>query len=395
MFDVCSMFASPPPTVLRIAFITTDNREDSRDYSPEKPWFGTAPQALLDGFAEFPDNIEVHVVSCAREHLASPIKLASNIIFHSVHVPAWAWLKTLYLGNIIAVRRCLKKIKPDLVHGQGTERDCAWCAVFSGYPNLITIHGNMRRLAKLSRASLWSFIRITAALEHIAIRLCGGLICISNHTKNALCALAKRTWLIPNAANLHFIRNGLHTNHFPPIILMIGDLIPNKNQLAFLSAIESIQEKYGFIVRIFGKIDQTNSYTQKILKFTEKHSWCKCHHFASRETIRKQMEAASMLAMPSIEENSPMAVIEAMAMGLPVAASRVGGIPELVVDDESGILFDPLDQVDMRTAVKTLLDDGMLAQNLSNGAFKKIEAYHLPKQVAEKHIETYWKFLNH
>ena len=389
------MFTSPPPTVLRIAFITTDNREDTRDYSPEKPWFGTAPQALLDGFANFPDDIEIHVLSCARKRLASPINLAPNIFFHSVYVPAWAWLKTLYLGNIIAVRRCLKKIKPDLVHGQGTERDCAWCAVFSGYPNLITIHGNMRRLAKLSRASLWSFIRITAALEHIAIRLCGGVICISNHTKNTVCNLAKRTWVIPNAVNLHFIRNGLRTNHFTPIILMIGDLIPNKNQLAFLNAIESIQTQYRFIVRIFGKIDQTTSYTQKILKFTESHPWCECHHFTSREKIREHMVVASMLAMPSIEENSPMAVIEGMAMGLPVVASRVGGIPELVIDHESGILFDPLDQESIRKAVKNLLDDEKLAQNLSNAAFRKIEVAHFPEQVAKKHIEIYENFLNH
>jgi hypothetical protein len=46
----------------------------------------------------------------------------------------------------------LKDIQPDIVHGQGTERDCAIRAVFSGYPNVIPIHGNMAELARLFRA---------------------------------------------------------------------------------------------------------------------------------------------------------------------------------------------------------------------------------------------------
>ena len=70
--------------MLRLALLTTDNREDRRDYAPSRPWFGTAVQALLDGFDSMPKEVEVHVISCARRHLKYPVRLAANIHFHSI-----------------------------------------------------------------------------------------------------------------------------------------------------------------------------------------------------------------------------------------------------------------------------------------------------------------------
>src|SRR5438034_6392451 len=108
---------------MRIAILTTDNREHYKDYANPVPHFGTAPEALLQGFALLPD-LEIHVVSCARARLKSPEKLAPNIFFHSLYVPKLGWMRTLFWVCIQAVRRKLRELRPDLVHGQGTEGDC-------------------------------------------------------------------------------------------------------------------------------------------------------------------------------------------------------------------------------------------------------------------------------
>src|SRR5580700_1265568 len=120
---------------MKVALITTDNREHYRDYASTTPYFGAAPEALLQGFAAMPE-LEVHVLGCARQPMKSPEKLAPNVFFHGLHVPKLGWLRTGYLGCIRAVRRTLKRIQPDIVHGQGTERECAMCAIFSGFPNV-------------------------------------------------------------------------------------------------------------------------------------------------------------------------------------------------------------------------------------------------------------------
>src|SRR5205823_2446630 len=147
----------PENRPMRIAILTTDSREHFKDYGNPVPYFGTAPAALLQGFAQLP-GVEVHVLSCVRARLKSPEKLAPNIFYHDLFVPKAGWMSTFYQGTIRAVRRKLREIRPDLVHGQGTERDNAMDAVFSGYPNVLTIHGNMRLIARVNRVRPLSFI---------------------------------------------------------------------------------------------------------------------------------------------------------------------------------------------------------------------------------------------
>ncbi|HWB59843.1 MAG TPA: hypothetical protein VG733_10130, partial [Chthoniobacteraceae bacterium] len=113
---------------MRAAIIITDMREDWRRYSEPAPIFNAAPTALLSGMAGLPD-CEVHIISCTQRPVASPAKLAPNIHYHSLVVGKWGWMRGLYAGCVMAVRRKLEEIKPDIVHGQGTERHCALAAV--------------------------------------------------------------------------------------------------------------------------------------------------------------------------------------------------------------------------------------------------------------------------
>src|SRR5581483_7289029 len=136
---------------MRIGFLTSDDREFRKDYSATEPYFGTAPEALLQGLAIFPEH-EIHVVSCTRKAMQSPAKIAPNIFFHSLYVPNRGWLTTGYQGTIRATRRRLQQLRPDIVHGQGTERDCALSAICSGFPNVVTIHGNQALLARVNRS---------------------------------------------------------------------------------------------------------------------------------------------------------------------------------------------------------------------------------------------------
>src|SRR5438128_3471473 len=179
---------------LKIAFTTTDNREPHKNYGAAEPYFGTAPAALLQGFEKFA-HVEIHVVSCSQRQLNAPEKIAPNIWFHSLHVPKIGWLRTGYQGCIRAVRKRLKVIQPDIVHGQGTERDCAISAVFSGFPNVITIHGNMRLIAKVNRCAPFTYGWLAARCERFTLPRAGGVVCLSQYTERAVTDLARRTWL--------------------------------------------------------------------------------------------------------------------------------------------------------------------------------------------------------
>ncbi len=92
---------------MRVAILTTDMREAVPGCADPQPRIGLAPSALLQGFALLPEA-EIHVVSCLKEPLPSPGKIAPNIFYHGVAVPRIGWLRTGYQGCIRAARKKLK-----------------------------------------------------------------------------------------------------------------------------------------------------------------------------------------------------------------------------------------------------------------------------------------------
>ena len=145
---------------MKVVIVTTDNREHDRAYHETIPRFCAGHWSLLEGFMQTP-QAEFHVLSCTQKPMRSPEKLAENMWFHSLHVPKIGWLRTFYQGCIRAVRRKVLELKPDLVHGHGTERECGISAALSGFPNLITIHGNAGT-GTSARGAHW-FLRLASS----------------------------------------------------------------------------------------------------------------------------------------------------------------------------------------------------------------------------------------
>jgi glycosyltransferase involved in cell wall biosynthesis len=372
----------------KIAFLTTDNRENFRRYELVQPYFGTAPEALLQGFAVGSD-VEVHVVSCTQHPMKSPEKIADNIWFHSLLVPKIGWLRTGYQGCIRATRKFLRELQPDIVHGQGTERDCAISAVFSGFPNLITIHGNMRLIAKVNRAKPFSYMWLAARIEHFTIPRTDGVVCISRYTQQAVSNLALKTWVLPNAVSQSFFEiESAPQDGF--IILCVGHISLRKNQNAFIRALDPLASKMRDLkVMFLGYASERDPYCAEFFELIKLRPWCDYAGYAGGDTVRKRLATAQLLALPSLEENCPMVLLEAMAAGLPVVAARVGGVPELIENNVTGILCDPTNADSMRNAVAEAITNPELAKAISGAARRvAIERFH-PDRIARKHIEIY------
>jgi len=372
---------------MKIGFLTTDARESFPQLNAGTPNFGSAPQALLQGFALLPE-IQVHVISCTQRPFASPEKLADNIWFHSLVVPKIGWLRTGYQGCIRAVRKKLREIQPEIVHGQGTERDCAISAVFSGFPNVLTIHGNMRLVAKVERARPFSFWWLAARLETFTVPRSQGVVCITNYTRDAVAGLAQKTWVVPNAVDAGFFEVRANPGS-PPVILCAGAVCVRKNQNAFIRALDPLATKQKFRLVFLGAALEKDAYVREFFGLLSSRAWCEHAGFVDRETLKSHLRGASLLALPSLEDNCPMTVLEAAAAGVPVVAARVGGVPDLIEDGKTGLLCNPLDAVSMSNAVEKMLAQPQLSQTVAMEAKKQAHERFHPRVVAQRHLEIY------
>lgn len=376
--------------MIRIGFLVPDNRQEFSKWDLPEPYFGPAPQALLDGFAQC-DECEVHVIFCLKRPMPTPARLARNIFLHSEVVSPRGFMTTLNAGCIRAIRRLVRQLKLDVVHGQGSERYPAICAALSGLPNVLTLHGNMRELARFNQARPLSYHWVAALLESIALRRTDGVVCISSYTRSLVGSLPPRVWTVPNAADDPFFDIVLEPSPTPEI-LCVGYVDKRKNQTQLIRALDPLAKELVFKVVFLGNVGD-DPLGLEFKNMLAPRPWCEARGFADRASLRAALQRASLLALPSLEENCPMVVLEAMAAGLPVAAANVGGVPDLVQHETTGLLFDPLNPDSIAQAIRRLLVDPQLRSRMGQAGKAMAEQRFRPKVVARRHLEIYRELL--
>jgi glycosyltransferase involved in cell wall biosynthesis len=380
--------------MMKIALLTTDGREIWKDYNTGSPHFGTAVEALMQGFARMP-GVEVHVVACVRARLNSPTKLAPNIFFHTLCVPKIGWLRTGYQGCIRAVRRKLKEIQPDVVHGQGTERDCAISAVFSGYPNVVTIHGNMAELARQFRERVGSFIWLAGKLETFTLKRTDGVFCNSAYTEELVRPRARRTWRVANALReLFFAPASAPGGAGRCTLVNVGVISPRKRQMELLDVVQELRQQgldfeFQFVGDDRAEPRYVSVFMEKI-KPLEREGFARCVGLKTSGELAQLFDRSSGMVHFSPAESFGLAVAEGLARDLKVFGAHVGGVPDIAEGVPGAELFEVGDWRGLTSAIADWIRSGFPR---ARGAGEVMRARYHPEIIARRHIEVYREVL--
>jgi glycosyltransferase involved in cell wall biosynthesis len=148
-----------------------------------------------------------------------------------------------------------------------------------------------------------------------------------------------RIAVIPNAADTEFFFPDTDQKSMEPTVLFVGRLVKEKAPMDLLKAFTILQKKLPEArLEIVGNGPLSNQL-ETLIRSQSLES--RARLIPATRDIRPFLNRAWVFAMASAQEASPNVIIEAMAAGLPVVATRVGGIPELVVDEQTGILVEP------------------------------------------------------
>jgi glycosyltransferase involved in cell wall biosynthesis/protein-tyrosine-phosphatase len=248
----------------------------------------------------------------------------------------------------------------------------ALAAKLAGVPHLVrTVHG----LREPMRG--WSALkfRLYEALDRFALMCAGDLvIAVSARMADALRSRGYRptsVTCIHNGVNVAAIAAsrsaddvrrelGIAANAF--VIGTIGRLSAVKGHATLLRAARLIRNKrrdLRLLIVGAGPLRRELETEAASLGIADA-----CVFTGVREDVYDLIGAMDMFALPSLSEGIPMSVLEAMALGCPVVASRVGGVPEMIHDDETGVLVEPGDEGALAAACLRIIGDPVYAMTL-------------------------------
>jgi glycosyltransferase involved in cell wall biosynthesis len=379
---------------MKIVQITTDSRVHFKKAELANPYFGTAPAALLAGF-EGVSEVEIHVISCSPVEMNAPEKIAENIWFHQCVVSKIGWGRTLFQGCVRATRTLIRDIQPDIVHGQGTERDCAISAVYSGFPNVLTIHGNMQRIHRMKLLGANSYYWMASNLETHALGRTEGVLCNSGHTRSLVEGRTRKTWLVPNPLRAAFLQPAAPASRGNPlpVLLVVGVVTRLKRPLEILRAMKSLFEAgHRFKLRFVGALSTDRSYTTAftdLLAEASRSGYAEHLGTLNEEQLVQTMDEADALIHFPQEEAFGLVVAEALARNLKVFAARIGGIPDILEGTDGSEMFDDLKSLER--GIARWITEG-IPRPSGNPALMR-ERY-APEVIARWHLEIYQEVLS-
>jgi glycosyltransferase involved in cell wall biosynthesis len=167
------------------------------------------------------------------------------------------------------------------------------------------------------------------------------------------------------------LRSSLGISNNAPIIGAVGRLNGEKDYPNFLNAAKILVAQnpdLRFVIAGKGELDQQLRHLTRELGLAEHVRFLGHLH-----DVRKVYELMDVYALSSTREGLPNAVLEAMAMEVPIVATDVDGVKEAVVNDSEAILVAPRDAQSLAKGIQRVLDDSSLAQRLARAARRKVE----------------------
>ncbi len=292
------------------------------------------------------------------------------------------------VGKILRLRRFVLKNRIDVVHAHMYKPGLIGrlAAIRTGCKTVVTEHSSHLPFKSWLRG-FWE-----NAIDSYLARHTDSLIAVSN---SAAVAFASRTYLppnlikvIPNAVDLMKFknRNNVKEEDKAKIILFVGRLAYEKNLDLLLEIFASVHESDSRVRLVIAG----SGYLEGKLKSKIKELGIESsvELLGAVKDVHDLMQKADVLLLTSHWEGLPMSILEAHACGLPVVATSVPGVSDIITDKVNGFLFESLQPVSAKEQIMTVFSGGEEIDRIRKNALTQVSSFS-PEIIADKYLKEY------
>ena len=345
----------------------------------------------LTKYLSLRDDIELHLVTVGTKNEKFKIgDLNIHVIKKSLpypfSIPSLVW----------SLRHKIIEINPDVVHAQGSfaPYSTATALVRNKYPVLLTVHGTAKKDIKYYNGLTFVLFKLVhKPNEKYVVSKTPNIVIVAPQVKDIISGMTtSKIRVIPNGIDSKDIQNIQPKSIDHPSIFYIGWLTKIKGVDVLLKAIPIIKERIPAIhVYIAGSGLQEKELKNLVKKLKIEEN-VKFLGFISESDKYAYYKSADVCVFPSRQDYGPIVLPEAMACGKPIVASNVGGIPFMVENGKTGLLFESENAEDLAEKIVTLLKDDKLRQKMGEAGKEKVKEFTWDK-IAEQTVEVYREIL--
>jgi glycosyltransferase involved in cell wall biosynthesis len=298
----------------------------------------------------------------------------------------------------------MRSFRPDLAHIRGLGNEGfhgVLAAKLAGVPRiLVSVHGSVRDLesgpARLRR------LVVGQMLEPLTLQLATHVVTVCEDAldKPILRAVARKViGVVPNGVDLVSeskstgteLRRTLSIGSSDIVLIMVARLVADKGGLDLLNALKSLPlESTSTVVHLLVVGDGPDR--ELLANEARSVANVQIHMLGRRRDVSELLKASDIALLPSWHENMSNALLEAMAAGIPVIATRVGGNTE-IVSQGGGVLVPPHDPAALASAIHGLILDRRRRVMLGQEARSVIETAYTTRHMTQRLSDAYRSIL--
>jgi glycosyltransferase involved in cell wall biosynthesis len=289
------------------------------------------------------------------------------------------------LLGLVELIALMRRAAPDIVHANSSKAGVLGriAAVAAGVPvRIFTVHG-------------WAFSAssgVVSTLYRWADRLVAPVttltICVAERERVAGLAAGTcrpgRTVVIPNGVDVEAAPPARHDGD-PPLVISVGRLAEPKDAVTLVRALAAVPAGR-FTGLIVGDGPDRELVAAEVRRLGLQDAVVLA---GTRGDVPELLARADVFVLSSRSEGAPVSILEAMAAGLPVVATRVGGVEELVADGETGLLVPSGDPAAMSAALARLTADPALRRRLGAAARERARRHFDVREQRRAHLAAY------